>query len=149
VYKITHSGEGKIIDISPRQVVMKDLKDCKHVLATRIVDDITKLYKFENFGSSSFPSIFVVHTDGLRKHWHDRFGHINYRSLQQLCNQYMATSLPLVSCRDGFFVGFFLSKYHRESFDKCASWHTSTPLYLVHSDLCGLLSSSLLGASIS
>jgi len=43
VYQITHSGEGKTVDFSPHQVVIKDLKDPKHVLATRIVDDITRL----------------------------------------------------------------------------------------------------------
>jgi hypothetical protein len=54
VYQITHSGEGKTIEFSPNRVVIKDLKDPEHVLATGIVDDITKLYKFENFGSSYF-----------------------------------------------------------------------------------------------
>jgi hypothetical protein len=34
VYQITHSGEGKTIEFSPHQVVIKDLKDHKHVLAT-------------------------------------------------------------------------------------------------------------------
>jgi hypothetical protein len=86
IYQITQSGEGKIIDISPHQVVIKDLKYPKHVLATGIVGDITKLYKFENFGSSSLSSIFVAHSDDLRKLWHEWFGHIKYRSLKQLCN---------------------------------------------------------------
>jgi hypothetical protein len=43
VYQITHSGEGKIVEFSPHQVVIKDLKDPKHVLATGIVDDINRL----------------------------------------------------------------------------------------------------------
>jgi hypothetical protein len=54
VYQITHSGEGKTVEFSPHQVVIKDLKDPKHVLATGIADDITRLYKFDNFGSSVF-----------------------------------------------------------------------------------------------
>jgi hypothetical protein len=99
VYQITHSGEGKTVEFSPHQVVIKDLKYPKHVLATGIVDDITRLYKFDNFGSSSFPSVFVAHSDDLSKLWHEQFGHINYRSLQQLCNQQMVIVLPLVSCR--------------------------------------------------
>jgi hypothetical protein len=78
VYQITHSGEGKIVEFSPHQVVIKNLKDLKHVLANGIVDDITRLYKFDNFGSS----FFVPHSDDLRKLWHERFGHLNYRSLQ-------------------------------------------------------------------
>ena len=68
IYQITHSGEGKTIEFSPHQVVIKDLKDLKNVLfATGIVDDITRLYKFDNFGSSSFPSIFVSRSDELSK----------------------------------------------------------------------------------
>jgi transposase InsO family protein len=141
VYQITHLGEGKTVEFSPHQVVIKDLKYPKHVIATGIADDITKLYKFDNFGSSSFSSVFVAHSDDLSKLWHEQFGHLNYRSLQQICNQQMVTSLPHVSCRDGVCVGCVLGKHHRDSFDKCASWHTSGPLQLVHSDLCGPLSS--------
>jgi hypothetical protein len=133
VYQITHSGEGKTIDFSPHQVVIKDLKDHKHVFATEIVDDITRLYEFGNFGSSSFSSVFVAHSDDLSKLWHEWFGHLNYRSLQQLCNQQMVTGLPLVSCRDGVYANCVL--------DKHATWHALGPLQLVHSDLCGPLSS--------
>jgi hypothetical protein len=63
VYQITDLGEGKTIEFSPHQVVIKDIKDPKHVLATGIADDITKLYKFDNFGSSSFSLVFVAHSD--------------------------------------------------------------------------------------
>jgi hypothetical protein len=71
VYQITHSGEGKTIEFSPHQVVIKDLKDLKHVLASRIDDDITRLYKFEDFESSYFSSVFVAHSDDLNKIWHE------------------------------------------------------------------------------
>jgi hypothetical protein len=60
VYQITHSGECKTVEFSPHQVVIKDLKHLKNVLATRIVDDITRLYKFDNFGSSSFSTVFFL-----------------------------------------------------------------------------------------
>jgi hypothetical protein len=141
VYQITHSGEGKIVEFSPHQVVIRDLKDPKHVLATGIVDDITRLYKFDNFGSSSFPSVFVAHSDDLSNIWHEWFGHLNYLLLQQLCNQQMVTGHPLVSCRDGVCANCVLEKYYRDNFDKHSSWHSSIPLQLVHSDLCGPLSS--------
>ena len=71
VYQITHSGEGKTATFTPNQVVIKDFKDPQHVLATKIVDDITRLYKFNNFGSSPFPSVFIAHSDDLRKLWHE------------------------------------------------------------------------------
>jgi hypothetical protein len=109
VYQITHSGEGKTVEFSPHQVVIKDLKYPKHALANGIVDDITRLYKFDKFGSSTFSSICVAHSDDLRKLWHEQFGHLNYCSLQKLCNQHMVTGLPLVSCRDGVFFTVFLA----------------------------------------
>jgi hypothetical protein len=87
VYQITHLDEGKTIEFPPHQVVIKDLKYPNHVLSTGIANDITRLYKFDNFGSSSFSSVFVAHNDDLRKLWHERFGHLNYHSLQQICNQ--------------------------------------------------------------
>jgi hypothetical protein len=53
----------------------------------------------------------------------------------------MMTSLPLVSCKDGVCSSYVLSKHHQDSLDKHPSWHASTHLQLVHSDLYGPLSS--------
>ena len=142
VYQITHSSEGKTVTFTPHQVVIKDFKNPLNVLATGIVDDITKLYKFNNFGSSPFPSIFVAHSDSLTKLWHERFGHLNYRSLQQLCKDNMVIGLLIVFCKDGVCFCCVIEKHHRDSFDKRASWHASVPLELVHSDLCGPLPSA-------
>jgi hypothetical protein len=114
IYQITHSGEGKTIEFSPHQVVIKDLKYPKHILATGIVDDITRLYNFDNFGSSYFSLVFVAHSDDLNKIWHEWFGHLNYRSLKQLCNQHMVIGLPLVLCSDGVWSGCVLGKNHWE-----------------------------------
>jgi hypothetical protein len=71
VYQITHSGEGKSVLFTPHQVVIWDLKDPQHIVATGSVDDITRLYKFENFWSSSLPSVFVAHSDDVSRLWHD------------------------------------------------------------------------------
>jgi hypothetical protein len=53
----------------------------------------------------------------------------------------MVTSLSLVSYRDGVCAGCVFDKHHQDSFDKHVSLRSSTPLQLVHNDLCGLLSS--------
>ena len=67
VYQITHLGEGKTVTFTPHQVVIKDFKNHQNILATGTVDDITRLYKFNNFVSSPFPSVFVAHSDNLSK----------------------------------------------------------------------------------
>ena len=108
------------------QVVIKDFKNPKNVFATGTVDDITRLYKFNNFESSPFPSVFVTHSDNLSKLWHEQFGHLNYHSLQQICKDNIVTGLPLVSCKDGSCSSCVLEKHHQDSFDKRAS---STPQF--------------------
>ena len=75
----------------------------------------------------------------MSKLWHERFGHLNYRSLQNLCKENMVTGLPMVSCKDGVCSRCVLEKHQWDSFDKHASWHALAPLQLVHSDLCGPL----------
>jgi len=99
-------------------------------------DDSIRLYKFHNFGSSNLPSVFVTHNDEVSKIFHERFGHLNSFSLQNLCKENMVIDLPTVSWRDGVCSKCVLWKHHQESFEKCASSHTLTPLYLVNSDLC-------------
>ena len=54
VYQITHSGKGKTVTFTPHQVVIKDFKNPQNILATGTVDDITRLYKFNNFGHHLF-----------------------------------------------------------------------------------------------
>ena len=130
-------GEGKSVLFTTHQVVIQDLKDPQHIVVTGSVDDITRLYKFDNFGSSSLPSVFVAHSDEVSRLWHERFGYLNYRSLQNLSKENMIIGLPMVLCKDCVCYGCVLEKHHWDSFDKRASWHTSTPLQLVHSDLCG------------
>jgi len=97
------------------------------------------LYKFNNFWSSNLPSVFAAHSDEVSKLWHEQFGHLKYRSIQNLCKENMMTGLQMVSCRDGVCSGCILGKHHLGSFEKHASWQASTPLQLVHSDLCGSL----------
>ena len=127
---------------TPHQVVIKDFKNPQNILATGTVNDITRLYKFYNFGSSPFPSVFVAHSDNLSQLWHAQFGHLNYCSLQNPCKYSMVIGIPMVSCRDGVCSSCVLGKHHWDSFDKHASWHASVPLELVHSDLCGPLPSA-------
>ena len=71
VYQITHSGEAKTVEFSPHDVVIKDLRDPRHILATGIADDSIRLYKFNKFGSSNLPLVFVVHNNEVSKLWHE------------------------------------------------------------------------------
>ena len=58
VYQITHFGEGNIVMLKPHKVVINDFNDHKHGLDSQIVDDITRLYKFNNVAIVTFSLSF-------------------------------------------------------------------------------------------
>jgi len=61
VYQITHSFEGETVEFSPHQVVIKELKDPKHILASGIVDDILpSCIDLTNLGHHLFPKFLLL-----------------------------------------------------------------------------------------
>jgi hypothetical protein len=53
----------KIIDFLPHDVVIRDIKDPSIVIASRCVDDSSRLYKFDNFQPSSLTTVLIVHSN--------------------------------------------------------------------------------------
>ena len=58
--QITHLGEGKSVLFTPHQVVIRDLKYPRHVLATGSVDDITRLYNLTMLGHPLFHQYLLL-----------------------------------------------------------------------------------------
>jgi hypothetical protein len=85
-YQICHFGNGKIIDFSPNGVVIRELQNPNIVVAYGKVDHSSQLYKFVSFNYPSCPS-FITHVYSLSSLWHEIFGHLNYKYLQQLRTQ--------------------------------------------------------------
>jgi hypothetical protein len=145
IYQICHSGNGKTVEFSPNDVIIRELQNPDIVVASGKVDHSSRMYKFASF-ESSLGSSFIAHADALSKLWHERFGHLNYRYLQQLSTQKLVLGLPKVSCTDGVCPGCVLGKQHQDPFPKGKAWRATTPLELVHSDLMSFPTRSFSGA---
>ena len=73
--------------------------------------------------------------------WHERFGHLNLKSLYYLSKRNMIHGLPKVLKSDNIFCeACVLGKQHRQQFPKMKSWRADVPLQLVYSDICGPMS---------
>ncbi|CAN6583338.1 unnamed protein product [Malus baccata var. baccata] len=94
-----------------------------------IFDDRTltnKVVSVMQKGNRCFPLVFKsndhlvlktnVHQSSTM--WHKRFGHLNYRSLQQLQEHDMVLGLPEMHDSEGVCQGCALGKNHRESFQR-------------------------------
>ncbi|KAH9292456.1 hypothetical protein KI387_042361 [Taxus chinensis] len=145
IYQICNSGDGRTVEFSPDKVVIRELHDHDDIVATGFVDPCSRLYVFESFDNSAGSSL-IAHADSLSKLWHERFGHLNYRYLQQLSSQNMVTGLPKVKSHDGVCPGCMLGKQHLDPFPKGQAKRATARLELVHSDLTSFPHRSFSGA---
>ncbi|GJZ60537.1 putative RNA-directed DNA polymerase [Tanacetum coccineum] len=76
-------------------------------------------------------------TDGASLLWHQRFGHINNKSLKVLYDKGLVKGLPTITAELGTCSDCLVGKQSRESFPKTSSWRATQRLQLVHSDICG------------
>ena len=73
--------------------------------------------------------------------WHRRFGHLNFHGLKLLSQNNMVVGLPsCIEDREGVCKGCALGKHHRQPFLKGVGWRAKKALELVHTDVCGPMS---------
>lgn len=69
--------------------------------------------------------------------WHKRLGHLNYNSLKLLYQKKMVYGLSIIEEKFGVCEGCMLGKHHRQPFPKEGVWRAKQGLELVHTDVCG------------
>lgn len=93
-------------------------------------------------------SMFIVNNDNPKERlcavnnmnsvWHNRYGHLNFRSLYELSNKTMVKGLDVNNVYDQTCCKTcMLSKIHVLSFPKESTTQSTELLEIVHSDVCG------------
>ena len=117
VFQICHSSSGKIVEFSPHDVVIQDLRDPDLIVAIGSVDLQSHSYQFDGFESSDSTSVsLVTYVDTVINLWHENFGHVNYIYLQKMRTQELVIRFPQISCIDGVCQGCALGKHHKDPF---------------------------------
>jgi hypothetical protein len=106
------------------------------IIAVGEVDHKSQLYKFTKFTNYD-SSLLPTHVNDSSRVWHKRFGHLNFRYMQQLSKQEMVKGLPDIHFSEGVCEGCILGKHLEEKFEKGKARTASSSLELVHSDLMG------------
>ena len=147
IFQIFHSSSRKIVEFSPHDVVIRDLHDLYLIFAIGSVELQSHLYQFDGFESSKSTSVsLVAYVDIVSKLWHKRFGHVNYRYLQQMSTQELVIGLPQIFCTNGVCQGCALGKHHKDPFLVGRASCTKEPLDLIHNDLVSFTTPYFLGA---
>lgn len=78
--------------------------------------------------------------------WHQRYGHLHIKGLKVLRQKNMVIEVPPIE-EIGVCEGYILGKQSRHSFPSGKAWRASSPLELVHADVCGPMQTESLGGS--
>jgi hypothetical protein len=100
------------------------------------VNHQSRLYTFSEFIEPD-SSLLLTHVDESSRIWHERFGNLNFRYMQQIRKKILVDGLPDIHFSKGVCEGCFLGKHRQEKLDKGKSQRASAPLYLIHNDLMG------------
>ena len=66
-------------------MVIRDLHDPNLVIAIGIIDLQSHLYQFDGFESFNYIGVsLIADAEIMSKLFHEHFGHVNYRYLQQM-----------------------------------------------------------------
>jgi hypothetical protein len=79
--------------------------------------------------------------------WHLRFGHLHFSGLKLLSSSGMVHGLPMIKPPSNFCEECILGKQARLPFPSGKSWRASSPLQLVHTDICGPIEPMSLGGN--
>jgi hypothetical protein len=116
VYQMKNSGTGKKLFFTPNFVDIYDMQTNSRV-ATGEVNHQSRLYTFSEFIEPD-STLLLTHVDESSRIWHERFGHLNFRYMQQLSKHKLVHGLPDIHFSKGVCEGCVLGKHPQEKFDK-------------------------------
>jgi hypothetical protein len=130
-----NSGTRKKFIFTQNFVDIYDMQTNSRV-ATDEVNHQSRLYTFFEFIEPD-SALLLTHVDESSRVWHERFGHLNFRYMQQFSKKILVDGLLDIHFSKGVCEGCVLGKHPQEKFDKGKSQRDYAPLDLIHSDLMG------------
>jgi hypothetical protein len=135
VYQMKNSGTGKKFIFQPNSLDIYDMQTNSRV-STGEVNHQSRLYTFSEFSEPDY-ALLLTHADESSRIWHERFGHLDFKYMQQLSKHILVDGLPYIHFSKRVCEGCVLGKHPQEKFNKGKSQRASTPLDLIHNDLMG------------
>ena len=100
VYQMTHTGSPKRVLFEPDTIDISYISSRK-MIAKGVANHASKAYEFSHFFPYSHQSSLLTHDNETIRLRHERFGHLNFKYLQQLHNEGMVEGFLLVKFSQG------------------------------------------------
>ena len=116
VYQMTHTGFPKKVVFNPNDVDIFEIT-IENFIAVGKANHAAKTYEFSNFVSYSNSSSHMNHGNEVIRIWYERFGHLNYKYLQCIQNNFMVEFLSKIKSLKWICKGCIIDKYLEHKFD--------------------------------
>jgi hypothetical protein len=116
MYQMMNSGTKKKFVFTPNSMDIYDMQTNSGV-PTGEVNHQSRLYTFFEFIEPD-SALLLIHADESSRIWHESFGHLNFRYIQQLNKHRLVDGLPDIHFSKGVCEGCFLRKHVQEKFVK-------------------------------
>ena len=103
VYQMKHIGVPKRVSFSTNDVEITELASEK-LIDKGLANHHAKAYEFSHFMADAKPTALLTHGNEVSRLWHERFGHLNFKYLQQLQKNSMVEGLPVIKATPGIWV---------------------------------------------
>ena len=129
-----HTGVPKRVCFSPYDVEITELASGK-LVAKGSANHHAKSYEFSHFVEDAKPTALLTHGNEVSRLWNERFGHLNFKYLQQLQKNSMVEGLLVIKATIRICKGCILGKHPEHKFDRGKASRASCILGLIHSDV--------------
>jgi hypothetical protein len=106
VYQMTDSSTKKKVVFTPNSMDIYNMQSNSRV-ATGEVNHLSRLYTFSEFIEPD-SALLLTHANESSRIWHKRFGHLNFRYMQQLSKHILFDGLPYILFSKGVCEGCVL-----------------------------------------
>ena len=114
---MTHMAVPRRFSFSPDDVEITELAS-KKLVAKGLANHDAKSYEFSHFVVDANPTALMTHGNEVSRLWHDSFGHLNFKYLQQLQNNSMVEGLPAIKSSTRICKGCVVGKHLEHKFDQ-------------------------------
>ena len=131
---MTHTGVPKRVSFSLNDLDITKLASGK-LVAKGLANHHAKAYEFSHFVADTNPTALLTHGNEVSRLWHERFGHLKFKYLQQLQKNYMVQGLLVIKATTGICKGCVVGKHPEHKFDRGKESRATCILGLIHSDI--------------
>ena len=136
-------SSGHTIFFDNEMCVIKDRKSGVQLASVHMTTNRMFRLEINNVEALNLASTIAPHS----VLWHKRYGHLNLKGMKILTQKNMVKGLPSVE-KLGVCEACVYGKQAKNSFPSGSAWRASSPLQLIHADVCGPMHTASPGGSL-